>query len=186
MELYGSYTSPFVRHCRIALLQTELECQFIETDAAQSALLSPTKKVPILIDCDLKLTDSTSILTHIYEVAGEEFLTDVEEVELYNMTNTLLDSSVNLLMLAKFDNITPEQSVYLTRQKQRIETGLEAINNKIISQSLPLSNAEMRVAIFIDWALFRDLFSLTDYPYIQKLLDLANTDPIFNATAPQD
>lgn len=46
MELYGSYTSPFVRHCRIALLQTQQDCQFIETDAQQSATLSPTKKVP--------------------------------------------------------------------------------------------------------------------------------------------
>ena len=100
MELYGSYTSPFVRHCRIALLQTKLKCKFVETDATQSATLSPTKKVPLLIDSELTLTDSTSILTHIHELVGEYFLTDVEDLELYHMSNTLLDTCVNLFMLA--------------------------------------------------------------------------------------
>ena len=186
MELYGSYTSPFVRHCRIALLQTKLDCDFIEIDATQSAELSPTKKVPLLIDCELKLTDSTSILTHIYEVAGEDFLTDVEDVELYHMTNTVLDACVNLVMLGKFDGITPEKSVYLTRQQKRIESGLAAINEKSFSDELPLTDAETRLAIFLDWGLFRNLISLDTYPELQKVLDLANTDPMFAETAPKE
>jgi len=186
MELYGSYTSPFVRHCRIALLQTELDCEFIEIDAVQSAELSPTKKVPLLIDCELQLTDSTSILTHLYELVGEGFLTDVEDVELYHMSNTVLDACVNLVMLKKFDGITPEQSVYLTRQQKRIESGLAAINDKNFNQALPLTNAEIRLAAFVDWALFRNLFSLESYPQLQQLLDLANTDPIFAQTAPKE
>jgi len=186
MELYGSYTSPFVRHCRIALLQTELECEFIEIDAAQSATLSPTKKVPLLVDCELKLTDSTSILTHIYELVGEGFLTDLEEVELYHMTNTVLDACVNLVLLAKFDGITAEQSVYLTRQKDRIQTGLEAINDKTLSQALPLTQAETRLAIFLEWALFRNQISLEALPALQQLLDLAQTDPYFTQTAPKE
>lgn len=186
MELYGSYTSPFVRHCRIALLQTELECDFIETDATQSAALSPTKKVPFLVDCELQLTDSTSILTHIYDVAGEAFLDDVEEVELYHMSNTVLDSCINLLMLAKFDGITPDNSKYLTRQLQRVRTGLEAINSKNFSQTLPLTDGEMRLVVFLDWAMFRDVFTLDNYSALQQLLNLANTDPLFKATAPKE
>lgn len=186
MELYGSYTSPFVRHCRIALLQTGLDCQFIEIDATKSAELSPTKKVPLLIDCELQLTDSTSILTHLYELVGEGFLTDVEEIELYQMSNTILDSCINLFMLEKFDGITAEKSIYLTRQQQRVESGLIAINHKTFSPELPLTNAEVRLAAFIDWAIFRDLFSLSNYPHLQQLLDLANTDPIFVKTAPKD
>ena len=37
MKLYGSYTSPFVRHCRIVLLETQQSCEFIETDQTSSA-----------------------------------------------------------------------------------------------------------------------------------------------------
>ena len=184
MELYGSYTSPFVRQCRIAFLQTALDFDFIEIDMTKSAELSPTQKVPLLVDCELQLTDSSSILTHIYEVAGEDFLSDVEEVELYHMTNTLMDAYVNLFMLAKFDGITPEKSLYLTRQQQRTQSGLVAMNNKKFSKALPLTNAEMRVAVFLDWATYRDLLSLKDLPNLQHLLTLANTDPIFVETAP--
>ena len=186
MELYGSYTSPFVRHCRIALLQTKLDSTFIETDATQSATLSPTKKVPLLVDCELQLTDSTSILTHLYEMVGEVFLADLEDLELYSMTNTIMDACVNLFMLAKFDEITPDNSVYLTRQQQRIDSGLETINNKSFSQVLPLTDGEIRLAAFVDWATFRGIFSLVNYPHIQQLLNLANTDPNFVVTAPQE
>lgn len=186
MELYGSYTSPFVRHCRIALLQTNIECEFIETDAVKIADISPTKRVPFLTDCELTLTDSTSILTHLYEVAGEDFLSDLEDVELYHITNTLLDTCVNLLMLAKFDGITPDKSQYLTRQKARIGTSLVAINQKSFSDALPLTNAEVRLAIFLDWANFRNVVEVAQYPALQKLLDLANTDSIFSQTAPKE
>jgi glutathione S-transferase len=184
MELYGSYTSPFVRHCRIALLQTKLKCKFVETDATQSATLSPTKKVPLLIDSELTLTDSTSILTHIYELVGEYFLTDVEDLELYHMSNTLLDTCVNLFMLAKFDGITPDKSVYLTRQQQRVDSGLVAINDKTFSQALPLTDGEVRLACFLSWATFRNILSLDKYEHLQALLTLAETDANFKQTAP--
>lgn len=184
MELYGSYTSPFVRHCRIALLQTQLKCKFIETDATQSATLSPTKKVPLLIDSDLTLTDSTSILTHLYELVGEYFLTDVEDLELYHMSNTVLDACINLFMLAKFDGITPEKSIYLTRQQQRVESGLAAINDKSFSPALPLTDGEIRLVCFLDWAKLRSVFAVEKYPHLQALLTLANTDANFTKTAP--
>ena len=41
MKLYGSYTSPFVRHVRIALLETQQAFEFIETDQAGSSAQSP-------------------------------------------------------------------------------------------------------------------------------------------------
>lgn len=46
MELFGSYTSPFVRHCRIALLETKTKFSFTETDFETSAKLSPAKRFP--------------------------------------------------------------------------------------------------------------------------------------------
>ena len=32
MKLFGSYTSPYVRHCRIVLAQNGQDCEFVETD----------------------------------------------------------------------------------------------------------------------------------------------------------
>ena len=53
MKLYGSFTSPFARHCRIVLLETGQACDFVETDYAASAAASPAKKVPFLQDGDI-------------------------------------------------------------------------------------------------------------------------------------
>ena len=66
MKLYGSYTSPYVRHCRIVIEQLGLACDFVEADYTLSAKKSPSMKVPFLQDGDLQLTDSTSILFHFY------------------------------------------------------------------------------------------------------------------------
>lgn len=78
-----------------------------------------------------------------------------------------------------------DKSTYLTRQQARIESGLSELNNKSFSQILPLTDAETRLAIFVDWIRFRDLFSLAIYPHLQQLLALANTDPNFLSTAPK-
>ena len=53
MELFGSYTSPYVRHCRIAFKETGLAYSFTETDHDMSAKLSPAK-VPFLHHNDLR------------------------------------------------------------------------------------------------------------------------------------
>ena len=76
MKLYGSVTSPYVRHVRVALAQSGFDYTFVEADYAMSAERSPTAKVPFFEDGDLTLTDSTSILKHVREKSGMEFLED--------------------------------------------------------------------------------------------------------------
>ncbi|RZA06776.1 MAG: hypothetical protein EOO68_04495 [Moraxellaceae bacterium] len=78
MKLYGSYTSPFVRHCRIAILETHGECEFIETDQAVSAAKSPTKRVPFFEDGEIFLTDSNAILKYLREKSGQIYLADMQ------------------------------------------------------------------------------------------------------------
>src|SRR3982751_3928505 len=99
MKLYGSYTSPFVRHCRIAILEGDLICEFVETDQAGSATLSPTKRVPFLEDGEVFLTDSTSILKHLREKSGENYLSSTRELNEFCMINTALDATVNIFFL---------------------------------------------------------------------------------------
>ncbi|WP_354624436.1 glutathione S-transferase [Psychromonas sp. MME2] len=183
MKVYGSYTSPFVRHCRIVLLQTGLQHQFIETDAATSANLSPTKKVPLLIDNGVTLTDSSSIIKYLREKSGQPFFADVADFELFNMSNTVLDACVNIFFL-ELDGIKLAQSHYLQRQHARVLSGLMALNKRTFSHELPLSDGELRLACFLNWGLYRRRIDLSELPVLQHLLALANTDKEFIATAP--
>lgn len=183
MKLYGSYTSPFVRHPRILLLETGLECEFIETDAAASAVKSPTKKVPFLEDGDLFLSDSCSIVKHLREKSGQTFCNSALEFDQLCAVNTLMDAAVNLFMLEK-DGITPAQSAYLKRHAARIESGLAELNNQSLSMQAPYTDAELRLGCFLAWVNFRQRFSFAHFENLSAFLAKLESYPPFAATAP--
>ncbi len=191
MELYGSFTSPYVRHIRIALLESGLPCQFIETDAVGSAILSPTQKVPYLKYSEngqeKHLSDSSAILKYIREKSGKTFFNDDKNtLAAFNdfcTANTLLDAAINLFYLEK-DGVTPTSSVYMARQQARLQTGLAELNKLTFSSAAPFSEAELRIACFLDWALFRKRLSIDGLASLQKLLIDMNQYAHFANTAP--
>ena len=183
MKLFASYTSPYARHCRIALLDSGLACEFVETSHAQSAESSATKKVPFLEDGDLTLTDSTSILFHIAEKSNYTFIQSASEQELFSMATTCLDSIINVFLLEN-DGVTDETSGYIKRQKGRILSSLENLDAKFANRNAgALNSAEIRVACLVDWGVFRNRISLDGLDNLKALLAAANTQESFKATA---
>lgn len=183
MKLYGSYTSPYVRHCRVALAQSAYDFEFVEADYTMSAMDSPTAKVPYFIDDETKLTDSSSILKYIREKSGKAYLADIEDFENFTLATTLLDATINLFLL-ELDGFGPEDIKYLTRQKNRVENGLKEIDKRInLNQSIE-TDSVLRCACFIDWALFRKRIRIDGLSNIQGLLSKANELEVFSSTAP--
>lgn len=185
--LYGSFTSPYVRHCRIALLETALLCHFSEADTQVSAKLSPMQKVPFLVyqenGRENIISDSAAILKLIREQAGASFLVNVSEFNNFCAANTLLDTALNLFFLEK-DAITEQQSPYLQRQKNRIQTALAEFEKQSLAKGAPYNDFELRLACALDWGLFRNRFSLTDFPRLQTFLTGVNQYPYFFNTKP--
>lgn len=192
MKLYGSFTSPFVRHCRIALLEGQaqgtLECEFIETDIVSSGKLSPTKKVPFLTDSkdskEIELTDSASILMYLREQSGQTFFNDATDFNLFCNVNTVLDASVNLFFLELKDNILPTEGSYLERHRERVLSALTYFNESKYSTQAPFTDGELRLACFLDWGLFRNRISLEGLENLQALLNAAREYDVFSQTAP--
>lgn len=188
MKIYGSFTSPYVRHCRIAVAQAceeiKLEFEFIETDNTASAKLSPTQKVPYLIDGDLSLSDSSSILKYLREKSGRAFIADIHDFDLFCMVNTMLDATMNVFFLERFDGIQAADSQYLGRQQKRVESALAEINSQSLPATLPLGDAHIRLACFLDWALFRNRITLAGHANLSTFLELARSWPVFACTAP--
>lgn len=187
MILHGSYTSPYARHCRIALMSSELDWQFEDTDYAGSAAGSPSKRVPFLSDGDLNLTDSTSILMHIRGLQKRSFIAHVAQMELYTMANTAMDSAINLFLLER-DGLTPANTPYLERQKNRVES-LLAVLEKMPEIALGQSPAEyddsqIRLGCFLDWAQFRERINLSGYVKLLGLVAQLNDWELFSATSP--
>jgi glutathione S-transferase len=183
MKLFGSYTSPYVRHCRVALFDLGITFDFIDTDYTASAMASPAMRVPFLHDNGLQLSDSSSILMHVYHSKGIPFIETAEQMELYALSNTAMDTTINLFFLEK-DNVTPQHSAYLKRQSNRIDASLAALELTNLPKALPLNIAETRLACYLDWALFRKRISLDEHPNLLSFVKLANTWPTFADTAP--
>ena len=184
MDLFGSYTSPYVRHCRIALAQLGQSFTFIETNNDMSANGSPTKRVPYLRDGDRFLTDSSTILQHARRKAGQAFLADIDDAERFYLANTALEATVNIFQLEK-DGILPAQSAYLQRQGARAQTVLEKLDaDKPEIGGPPTSDSILRLACFIGWALFRKRIDLGPYPNLTKFFESAQRIPHFKETAP--
>lgn len=181
--MYGSYTSPFVRHCRIVLLQSNFEFDLIETTAEKSAKLSPIKKIPLLIDGSMTLTDSSSIIKYIREKSGQAYFPDIQDYELYNMTNTVLDACINLFLLVRIDGVALSDSNYLQRQQARVLSGLEALDSQLIVDSLPLTDGQLRLACFLEWGVFRKCIDISALTNLHKLVKLAQQDKHFLLTS---
>ena len=184
MKLYGSTASPFVRHARVALMQSGFEFTFEEADYSMSAKMSPTAKVPFLVDGDLMLTDSSSILKYVREKSGAGFLEDIEDYELFAMTNTLIDTAINMFLLEK-EGCTPDNVAYLGRQAARITTGLAELNRRIDPAEGIRRDSALRCACFVDWAMFRDRVDMAGLDGLTALVEAARKDPAFAATDPR-
>ena len=188
MQLFGTATSPFVRHCKIALAQTQQDYEFISVDYATTASDSPMKKMPYLIDKSLVLTDSTAIIMHVRQKAstaagGSAFLQDVIDLELYTMASTLLDTAVNLFLMEK-DGITPDNSSYLQRQYDRLASGFKALDKIVQPEQALATDGHIRSAVLIDWIYFRKRYDLNGFDQLNALLKIAANNSIFKQSTP--
>jgi glutathione S-transferase len=183
MELFGSYTSPYVRHCRIVLKQLGQPFTLVETNNDMSAKGSPTKRVPYLRDGDRLLTDSSSILQYARQKAGQSFLADIDEAERFYLANTGLEATVNVFQLEK-DGITKAQSAYLERQVARTEGVLETLDADKLDITNPAADSTLRIACFLGWALFRKRIDLGPYRNLAAFFERAQRIPHFLETAP--
>ncbi|WP_160152031.1 glutathione S-transferase family protein [Microbulbifer sp. ALW1] len=184
MKLFGSFTSPYVRHCRIALMQSGLDWEMVELDIHTSKDPgTPTLRVPFLEDGAFKLTDSTPIVKYVREKSGDVFIPDAVDLDRYCLANTLLDAAINLFLLER-SGLDIDTNVYTRRQQQRIELVLKELDSAPLPESGQLGDADYRVAVGVAWGQFRNRFSIDAHPNLQQLLQIAGDDATFLATAP--
>ncbi len=144
MKLYASNGSPFARKVRIVLAEKGLEYEADIYDGLRPASgeLGPTLAIPVLEDGPLKLWESDLIVDYLLKtypdtkpssaMAASPALSPWmarPDRHWQDMTTlaTLAScaSSIVNLRLMKSDDITPENSNYLARQKTRVERCLD-------------------------------------------------------------
>jgi glutathione S-transferase len=183
MKLYGSYTSPFVRHVRIVLLETAQPFEFIETDQTGSTAKSPTQRVPFLEDGEVFLTDSASITKYLREKAGQDYCQTAQELDDLCLINTLMDATVNLFFI-KRDGVDITSVPYLQRQAARIQSTLAELNQSTLPTTSPYNDAQLRLACFIGWAKLRKQIDFSVFENLEKFYADALNYHHFTVTQP--
>lgn len=178
MKLFGNHISPYVRMCRMTLLEENLTFEFIETTPQESAQHTPTKKIPFFQDGEITLTDSASIIKYIREKSDKPCLSNAQEIEAFTLINTSMDSCINVFLLER-DGITLEQSPYLKRQKARIESIFFELNKLNLATTAPYNDIEIRLACYIDWGLYRNRISISAHKNLLAFMNGIKSYPPF-------
>jgi len=172
MKLYGVRTSPYVRHARVALTQSNLEWE-LEQVTLDTISRSPTLRVPFLIDGDLTLSDSSVIVRYVREQSGQAFLATVADHELFALATSVLDTAVNVYLMNIGDSadlaevpagasaIGFDPKTYFERQQERIAVGMQELEHCQLSSSQPYTDGEIRLACLLDWAAYRGTIDLS-------------------------
>lgn len=187
MQLFGSFTSPFVRHCRIAIAQQNLPVDFVATTLEQAKVTSPTMKLPYFKHNDLLLSDSSVILRYVRQQSFVPFCTEIQDYECFALASTLLDTGISTVMLERADGSTPADSAYAKKQHDRMEHILAHLNQQIDPALWSFENdGHIRLACALDWGRYRQKFSLAAYPQLAAVLAMANEQADFINTAPHE
>ncbi len=175
MELIGSNTSPFVRRTR--LLLAGLPYTYTQLDIyaeGRSALANqtPILKIPVLIDNGQQIYDSRVIARYLEQThrIGEPL--SWEEENRLTIIDGVLDSLVMLLLSQRSGLDTSSEVMIYRLQRERIKRSLATLEHEVLEGNFRLWRyPAICLYTLIDWADFRELINLRDYPTLKGFRD---------------
>jgi|TARA_E500000081_G_scaffold148977_1_gene175211 glutathione S-transferase len=177
MKLIGSNPSPFARRVRMWAAQNNVDLAlvnldiFSEQDRPTLASNNPGRKIPVLIDGDLTLSDSTIILRYLIAKAGKTPLSWSQE-HLLNIINACNDSLVELALSRRSGFDTNDDKLFFNLQNERIAETLSYLNSHLNDDEFKGCEC-LNISLYclLDWICFREL---TDFSQHAALVSFYN------------
>ncbi len=186
--IIGSLRSPFVRACRMLMVQHSIECDFrilnFVDDRADAEALSketPINKVPILVVGDQKIFDSRVIQNYLTKKHGLRTLS-LDEENLLTAIYSCLDTGVLLFLMKNSGMDIEGPGFFLNRQRARIPDNLAYVTPwaKKLDPSKPedWNFVSMSLYSFLYWGERRTgLFKVSDYHELEKFMERFQNAP---------
>jgi glutathione S-transferase len=169
MKLIGSYTSPYARKVRIALLEKNLPCEFINDPPWEAAThvpdFNPLGKVPALVtDAGDVLFDSNILLDYLELQGGNIALYPADRRDalvvrqLVTLADGICDAGVAIVVEGRrpADKQVPE---WIARQQGKIDRGLAALERQATAREFlfgtQFSAADVAAGCMLLWLDFR-------------------------------
>jgi len=169
MQLLGSITSPYVRRIRVWAFENNCDLEFVnldifsEQDRPIMVSNNPARKIPILIDDALTLSDSNSILRYLLEKTGQAKLTWPQE-HLLTTINACNDSLVELVLCKRSGFDTHSDKLFFNLQNERIEQTLSYLNKHLANDEFKSCEC-LNISLYclLDWICFRELTDFSQH-----------------------
>lgn len=179
--LIGSIRSPFVRICRLFMIQNSIPFEFKTInfiddpkDAAELAKESPINRVPILVVDGQKIFDSRVIINYLIKKHNLKVLT-IEEENQVSIAYSCLDTALTLFQMKKDGYDLNQKGFFISRQHDRIPQNLKFLDSWIkglsSSKKEDWNFASMTLYSFLFWAHAREIFNVNDYPTCRDFLE---------------
>ncbi|WP_417595089.1 glutathione S-transferase family protein [Oceanospirillum sp.] len=168
MKLVGSHPSPYVRRLRLWLEGHQYDFLpldiYSEAGRAELETYTPAMKVPMLVDNEHSVYDSRIIHRYLNEKLKKESLS-WEDENLMTLIDSMQESFIILLMSKRSGIDTSDDRLILNLQKERIARTMPVLEQATKDGDF----SEWRypaICLFalLDWILFRELFTLDEYP----------------------
>ncbi len=180
-KIIGSPRSPFVRICRMFMIQNSIDCEFHvlnfvddENDAKALAKESPINKVPILVDGGHKIFDSRVIVSYLVKKHGLRELS-IEAENIVSVIYGCLDAGVILFLMKKDGFDIHDSGFFLSRNRERIPHSLEYLTPwaSSLDPAVPgdWNYGSMSLFSFIYWAQARGVLELKLYPEMVAFME---------------
>ena len=141
---------------------------FAEQDRLTMANKNPARKIPILIDGDLTLSDSNSIIRYLLDKTGQPKLTWPQE-HLLTTINACNDSLVELLLCSRSGFDIKSDKLFFNLQTERIEQTLHFLNTHLNDEEFK-SCEYLNISLYclLDWISFRELTDFSQHSELVK------------------
>ena len=185
MKLLGSSASPYVRRIRLLLDQdyefVELKV-FTPEGASELEKYTPIKRVPVLVDNEKVIFDSTIIAEYLLDKKGIHL--SIDEKLFVKLVNELCDTGI-ILFQQKFLESDPEwKNNYSERQVSRLESLLSYIDTTLINNDLTHYEQDWLFCA-LDWFTFRDVYHWQKFNNLNEFFHKFQNEERYINTSPR-
>ena len=164
MKLIGSHASPYVRRIRMIMIDHLIEFipinVFSPEGQEQLAELSPTRRVPVLVDGEVLIWDSMLIHKHI---THEHF--DIEFEKDLVLINEANDAALLLYQFKLFGLDNKGDNPLTKIIQQRLDDVLRYFEDMASDEELHWNTKGIWLYCLLDWMSFRQIIPWeSDYP----------------------
>jgi glutathione S-transferase len=160
------------------------ELNIFETeDAITLNKINPLNQIPVLLDNERPIWDSRQIFNYINIMHKLHNMTWEDENTLTAIEGAM-NSGVALLLMKRSGLNIEEPYMYMNRQKERIDSVINHLTPYMKESGREEWNfITMSLYCFLDWARFREIIKVENYPQVLSFLEAHATKSIVQKTA---